>query len=127
MIHEEDPAKENSVDQDKQRWHDFTAGEASDLVPGEYEGGLKTWECSLDLVSILAKESLERHKEKANRVLELGCGTAMPSLFLLSRAFREGAKQNMELVLCDFNEQVFRLVCTPVCVKDKVTKRNPVL
>ena len=25
----------------------------SDLVPGVYEGGLKTWECSLDLVDCL--------------------------------------------------------------------------
>ena len=25
----------------------------SDLVPGVYEGGLKTWECSLDLVEYL--------------------------------------------------------------------------
>ena len=25
----------------------------SDLVPGIYEGGLKTWECSLDLVDCL--------------------------------------------------------------------------
>jgi protein-histidine N-methyltransferase len=25
----------------------------SDLVPGVYEGGLKTWECSLDLVGYL--------------------------------------------------------------------------
>ena len=25
----------------------------SDLVPGIYEGGLKTWECSLDLVVYL--------------------------------------------------------------------------
>jgi protein-histidine N-methyltransferase len=25
----------------------------SDLVPGVYEGGLKTWECSLDLVEHL--------------------------------------------------------------------------
>lgn len=26
----------------------------SDLVPGIYEGGLKTWECSLDLVACLS-------------------------------------------------------------------------
>ena len=26
----------------------------SDLVPGVYEGGLKTWECSLDLVDCLS-------------------------------------------------------------------------
>ena len=25
----------------------------SDLVPGVYEGGLKTWECSIDLVNYL--------------------------------------------------------------------------
>lgn len=25
----------------------------SDLVPGVYEGGLKTWECSLDIVNYL--------------------------------------------------------------------------
>jgi hypothetical protein len=28
---------------------------SSDLVPGVYEGGLKTWECSLDLVNHLEK------------------------------------------------------------------------
>lgn len=27
------------------------ADEQSDLIPGVYEGGLKTWECSLDLIS----------------------------------------------------------------------------
>ena len=46
----------------------------SDLVPGVYEGGLKTWECSLDLVECLDKiyegEIAERLKGK--RVLEVG-------------------------------------------------------
>lgn len=28
----------------------------SDLVPGIYEGGLKTWECSIDLAAYLAHE-----------------------------------------------------------------------
>lgn len=28
-------------------------GAPSDIVPGVYEGGLKTWECSLDLVDCL--------------------------------------------------------------------------
>ncbi len=33
----------------------------SDLAPGLYEGGLKTWECSLDLVDVLeAKVKSER-------------------------------------------------------------------
>lgn len=44
----------------------------SDLVPGVYEGGLKTWECSLDLVGVLR----ERYELKERRVVEVrewGC------------------------------------------------------
>lgn len=28
----------------------------SDLVPGVYEGGLKTWECSLDLIAYMESQ-----------------------------------------------------------------------
>lgn len=43
----------------------------SDLVSGVYEGGLKVWECSLDLVDyIYANASLFENKT----ILELGCG-----------------------------------------------------
>jgi protein-histidine N-methyltransferase len=38
-------------------------GAASDLLPGVYEGGLKTWECSLDLVAAL--DSLDRARTEA--------------------------------------------------------------
>ena len=44
----------------------------SDLIPGVYEGGLKTWECSLDLVDYL--ESLqdpEYRDVRGKRVLEV--------------------------------------------------------
>jgi protein-histidine N-methyltransferase len=47
----------------------------SDLVPGVYEGGLKTWECSLDLVwsldSLLSKthEALGSHGKRILEVL----------------------------------------------------------
>ena len=42
-----------------------------DLVSGVYEGGLKIWECSLDLVDyVFANRSLVAGK----RVFELGCG-----------------------------------------------------
>ncbi|KAJ3978593.1 hypothetical protein F5890DRAFT_1569609 [Lentinula detonsa] len=54
----------------------------SDLVPGVYEGGLKTWECSLDLVDYL-HASLDDENLIGKRVLELGCGTGVPSLYLL--------------------------------------------
>ncbi|KAF5368666.1 hypothetical protein D9757_010230 [Collybiopsis confluens] len=58
----------------------------SDLVPGVYEGGFKTWECSLDLVDYLHR-NLTEASLKGKRSLELGCGTAIPSLYLLQRIF----------------------------------------
>ena len=36
------------------------ADNPSDLVPGVYEGGLKTWECSMDLVAHL-QEAVTNH------------------------------------------------------------------
>ena len=41
----------------------------SDLVPGVYEGGLKTWECSLDLVDYLHGVGIGHVRGK--RVLEV--------------------------------------------------------
>ena len=58
---------------------------ATDLLPGQYEGGLKIWECSEDLVSFLHQSRLEGMD--GNLVLELGCGAALPGLL----AFKHGA------------------------------------
>jgi protein-histidine N-methyltransferase len=41
----------------------------SDLVPGLYEGGLKTWECSLDLVDYL--DSSQNGDMRGKHVLEV--------------------------------------------------------
>ncbi len=41
----------------------------SDLVKGVYEGGLKTWECALDLVAYLAEQ---KDSFDGKRVLEVG-------------------------------------------------------
>ena len=47
----------------------------SDLISGVYEGGLKVWECSFDLVDyILKKRSEDPEWLKGKTVLELGCG-----------------------------------------------------
>ena len=45
----------------------------SDLLPGLYEGGLKTWECSIDLVYCLdsLKNSGRRVDVSGTRVLEV--------------------------------------------------------
>ncbi len=55
----EDPRKpdDGNLEEGTQPYNDRKAlaflDAPSDLVPGVYEGGLKTWECSLDLVDYL--------------------------------------------------------------------------
>jgi hypothetical protein len=46
----------------------------ADLVPGVYEGGLKTWECALDLATYLDRDFLGAHagrRMRGLRVLEV--------------------------------------------------------
>ncbi|KAI1797230.1 hypothetical protein LXA43DRAFT_877910, partial [Ganoderma leucocontextum] len=89
----------------------------SDLVPGVYEGGLKTWECSLDLVACLSSIYGPgiSNALKQKRILELGCGTAVPSLYLIHSIFsaESSANAGVHVHLQDYNELVFRLVTIP--------------
>ncbi|XP_051881510.1 histidine protein methyltransferase 1 homolog [Pristis pectinata] len=52
----------------------------SDLVPGLYEGGLKVWECTADLVDYLAGVEL-----RGLRVLDLGCGAGLLGIAALGK------------------------------------------
>jgi predicted nicotinamide N-methyase len=52
----------------------------TDLVSGLYEGGLKIWDCSIDLVNYLGQNP-ELAKDK--KVLELGCGQGLPGIMAL--------------------------------------------
>lgn len=52
----------------------------TDLVSGVYEGGLKIWDCSLDLVDYI---HLNPNEFKNKRVLELGCGQGLPGIMCL--------------------------------------------
>ncbi|ORZ32878.1 hypothetical protein BCR44DRAFT_1226637 [Catenaria anguillulae PL171] len=54
-----------------------TITNSTDLIPGVYEGGAKTWECSIDLAQFLLQEAAV---PAGSLVLELGCGSAVPSL-----------------------------------------------
>lgn len=58
----------------------------SDLVPGVYEGGLKTWECGLDLVGYLDSLKNDSSFFTGNRVLEVNSldflSVGLPILFL---------------------------------------------
>ncbi|CAK5281141.1 unnamed protein product [Mycena citricolor] len=86
----------------------------SDLVPGVYEGGLKTWECSVDLAGYLDTLGNDKGSRFAGkRVLEIGCGTAVPSIFILSRLFN--GVQDVETVVAfqDYNASVLELITFP--------------
>ncbi|RNA39053.1 histidine methyltransferase 1 -like protein [Brachionus plicatilis] len=92
--------------------------ETHDVVPGKYEGGLKVWELSIDLAKFIyssvnfsevnlkklgfspsALEDLEGEKEL--RVLELGCGHALPVLAIL-KLIEEKLESDKLTVVCQF-------------------------
>ncbi|KAL2469424.1 putative methyltransferase family protein [Abeliophyllum distichum] len=79
----------------------------SDLVPGKYEGGLKLWEGSLDLVKALSSEMQDGQLSFAGkRILELGCGHGLPGIF----ACLKGAAT---VHFQDFNAEVLQYLTIP--------------
>jgi len=87
--------------------------ESGDLTAGVYEGGFKTWECALDLASHAAA-GVDFNKDW--HVVELGAGSAVPSLAILQLAMqarKSGSKGRLTLTLCDYNEDVLRLGTAP--------------
>ncbi|EPQ27363.1 uncharacterized protein PFL1_04902 [Pseudozyma flocculosa PF-1] len=120
--------------QQEEQENKAVAGVDSDLVPGVYEGGLKTWECALDLVATLDQRCTPTSPAetrpdwgwlRGKSILELGCGTAIPSVFLLQQLLNlepapspssspsSSPSAPTALHLCDYNLQVLRLVTLP--------------
>ncbi|KAF1924856.1 uncharacterized protein M421DRAFT_71607 [Didymella exigua CBS 183.55] len=88
--------------------------ENTDLQTNVYEGGYKTWECSLDLVKFLLDRGPRKDLDdmvRVNHVVELGCGSAVPSLLLFQYALTN--QLGMMFTLADYNEHVVRLVTLP--------------
>lgn len=52
----------------------------SDLLAGVYEGGLKVWECTFDLLNYLQSQNVSFTGKK---VLDLGCGVGLLGIFAL--------------------------------------------
>ncbi|KAL0938896.1 histidine protein methyltransferase 1 [Colletotrichum truncatum] len=86
-----------------------------DVKTGVYEGGFKSWESSVDLVKVLASgRYLDALKQRPLRVIELGCGTALPSLAILQWTMRDSAARSpLLLTLADYNPTVLQLVTLP--------------
>ncbi|KAM0437418.1 hypothetical protein ACHAPT_001780 [Fusarium lateritium] len=86
-----------------------------DVKTGVYEGGFKSWESSVDLVKVLAaKNAISTLEQMPLRVMELGCGTALPSLALFQWAMTfKSEKKPLSLILADYNPSVLQLVTLP--------------
>ncbi|KAF2820419.1 hypothetical protein CC86DRAFT_120889 [Ophiobolus disseminans] len=86
----------------------------SDLQTNVYEGGYKTWECSIDLARFLLVRGPRKDLDdlmRVNHVVELGCGSAVPTLVLWQYALRNGV--GIYFTLTDYNVDVLRLVTVP--------------
>jgi predicted nicotinamide N-methyase len=79
----------------------------ADIIPGKYEGGMKLWECSLDLCRYLwkAKDHL-----KVKYTLELGCGHGLPGCLVLRNSLKSQSIPDPIVVFADFNDFVLRNV-----------------
>nr|SVE77826.1 EOG090X0C09 [Daphnia lumholtzi]SVE78455.1 EOG090X0C09 [Daphnia lumholtzi]SVE79083.1 EOG090X0C09 [Daphnia lumholtzi] len=75
----------------------------SDVISGVYEGGLKIWECTLDLLDYLNKEPVPFD---GLDVLDLGCGTGLLGM----HALRKGAQS---VHFQDYNAEVLSLCTIP--------------
>ncbi|CAO1628736.1 unnamed protein product [Parajaminaea phylloscopi] len=136
ILHEGDEDGHGDVEESTREEDVAVVGTESDLIPGLYEGGLKTWECSVDLVGVLhnlasdpssssttpARSPFVGTSLRQRRIVELGCGTALPSAYLLQHLLsahpgpEDAAKPvspHTHLHLCDYNRKVLQLVTLP--------------
>lgn len=87
--------------------HEVFALSNSDLVPGKYEGGLKLWEGSLDLVKTLQSEVTSGNLSfVGKKVLELGCGHGLPGIF---SCLQDASSVHFQ----DFNSEVLECLTIP--------------
>ncbi|KAH9212395.1 hypothetical protein DL95DRAFT_304286 [Leptodontidium sp. 2 PMI_412] len=83
-----------------------------DVKTGVYEGGFKSWESSVDVVKVL--HGRKEDVGFSGKVLELGCGTALPSLAVLQWLLEDpNSTGALNLGLADYNPTVLQLVTLP--------------
>ncbi|KAB2580897.1 hypothetical protein BFW01_g6810 [Lasiodiplodia theobromae] len=92
----------------------MTGLDESDIRTNVYEGGFKTWECSIDLAKLLLDRGPRKDLDdlcRVDHVIELGCGTAIPTLVLFHYALTQSLP--LYFTLADYNASVLRLVTLP--------------
>ncbi|KAJ3610514.1 hypothetical protein NHX12_022606 [Muraenolepis orangiensis] len=80
-----------------------TADERSDLISGVYEGGLKVWECTYDLLEWVDSDG-ETFGNKS--ILDLGCGAGLLGILALKRG---ASKVHFQ----DYNSTVIKQLTLP--------------
>lgn len=95
--------KTASEREDCERILSRTAEQRSDLIAGVYEGGLKVWECTYDLLEVIEKDA---ETFGGKRVLDLGCGAGLLGILALKRGARQVHFQ-------DYNSTVIEQLTVP--------------
>ncbi|MCJ1229187.1 hypothetical protein MMC12_005852 [Toensbergia leucococca] len=99
-----------------------------DINPSIYEGGFKTWECSLDLARYLTRK-LEGNPvptPKHLHIIELGAGTALPTSTLLSHLLTNPLTSTT-MTLTDYNSPVLHLSTLPNILLTWASHKNLLL
>ncbi|PYI06227.1 hypothetical protein BO78DRAFT_397414 [Aspergillus sclerotiicarbonarius CBS 121057] len=91
--------------------------EKGDIKPNFYEGGFKTWECAVDLAKLLIDSDGVSKPTQDRHIIELGAGTAVPSLALFAQLLSEPSSSTTQrkthFTFADYNSAVLRLVTFP--------------
>lgn len=106
--------------EDEEKILSRTTEQRSDLISGLYEGGLKVWECTYDLLELIEKDG-ETFGGKA--VLDLGCGAGLLGILALKRGARQVHFQ-------DYNSTVIEQLTVPNvilnCQEDDVDSEDDI-
>ncbi|ODV63649.1 protein-histidine N-methyltransferase ASCRUDRAFT_30996 [Ascoidea rubescens DSM 1968] len=108
---------EDNIGNDNDEFQILLGDTNEDLKTNIYEGGLKSWECAFDVVDKLSSFA---NINEYDKIVEIGCGTALPSCFLLKKIIEDKismndkpAQKKLDLILSDYNYSVLRLVTVP--------------
>lgn len=91
---------------DEEKILSCTLQQKSDLISGVYEGGLKVWECTYDLLKLMEKD-IETFGNKM--ILDLGCGAGLLGILALKRGARGVHFQ-------DYNSTVIEQLTVPTVI-----------
>ncbi|PYH77811.1 hypothetical protein BO82DRAFT_357932 [Aspergillus uvarum CBS 121591] len=106
---------EDTADDREDNYELITGLEKGDINPNFYEGGFKTWECALDLAKLLLDANAMTETADKRHFIELGAGTAVPSLALFAQllSMEPNAQRRVHFTFADYNSAVLRLVTFP--------------